>query len=364
MAGSRGLFVRQNGALGTTPLEARRALAGMLIRNSATAPRSGLIAPPDTVVQATPGWSYSIVPINPVVNRTTDEGAYVFSFEGTTTVTTDPAPGTDSRWDLIYVKQNDIEKGDPDNLPILGVVKGTPAASPSKPTSSVPDGALVLAEARIYSGSTSTQHASNTLAQVFPYTGLAGTPIKVRSKADRDLIAVPRVGQQVIRMDRDNHVQTYTGSGVSGWEYIGKPKRTYMVVNGTNFTNTAGTTSRLVATYENVTKPYARRMSMFGQSTVVGPALTGGTRKTIYVAMSFRVSSVEEAQSRTAFAWGDPGATLISSSLNPIRDYLIGSNVTPVARIWIQDVSGTGSTTMSVDPSFNEYYLEEIPEAD
>jgi len=364
MAGSRGLFVRQNGTLGTTPLEARRALAGMLIRNSATAPRSGLIAPPDTVVQSTPGWSYSIVPINPVINRTADEGAYVFSFEGTTTVTTDPAPGTDSRWDLIYVKQNDTEKGDPDNLPVLGVVKGTPAASPSKPTSSVPSGALVLAEARIYAGSTSTQHASNTLAQVFPYTGLVGSAIKVRSKADRDLITTPKVGQQVIRMDRDNHVQTYTGVGTSGWEYIGKPKRTYLAVNGVTFTNTVGSTSRLVATFPNVTKSYPRRMSMFGQATMINQALTGGARKTCYVAMSFLVSSVTDAQSRTAFAWGDPGAYLISTALRPVRDVLVGTDAQPLARIWIDEVSGSGTTTMSVDPSFNEYYIEEIPEAD
>jgi hypothetical protein len=364
MAGSKGLFVRQNGAVGTTPLEGRRAIGGMFVRNSATAPRSGLLNPPDVVVSATPGWSYSLAPINPAINRTADEGLYVFSFEGTTTVATDPSPGADSRWDLIYVKHNDMEKGDADNLPVLGVVKGTPSSSPSKPTGSLPGGALVLAEARIYAGSTSTQDALNTLTQVFPYTALSGAPLKVRDKADRDTITTPKLGQRVIRLDRDNFVQTYTGVGTSGWEYKDAPKRTYYAVNGTNFTNTTGTTSRVVATAVTATKPYARRMTLGGQGTMINAALSGGARKTVYLALSFLVSQIADVQARTAFAWGDPGAYLISTALRPARDVLIGANVNPLGRVWVEDVSGTGSSTLSIDPSFNEYWFEEIPEAD
>lgn len=363
MAGSKGLFVRQNGAVATTPVEARRALGGIFLRNSTTAPRTGLLNAPDIVVSATAGWSYSVAPINPVINRAADDGAYVFTFEGNTVVSTDASPGTDSRWDLIYVKHNDVEKGDPDNLPVLGVVKGLASASPAKPTGSLPNGALVIAEARIYAGSTSTQHASNTLSQVFPYTALAGAPVKVRNKTERDSIGVPVRGQQVIRMDRDNWIQTYTGVGSSGWEYLGQPKRTYFNINQ-DMVNATGTTDRVIATFPTVIKPYARRLTLGGHLTLINAALAAGTKKTVYVGLSFQQSSAAGIQSRTAYSWTDPGAYLISSALRPVRNHLLPADANPLARAWVVDVSGTGSSTVSIDPSFGELWYDEIPEAD
>lgn len=374
MAGSKGLFVRQHNTgtleapvwVATTPVEARRALGGMFVQNSPGVPRTGLLDPPDTVVTATAGMSYTLSAVHPVVHRTAGEGVYEYSFQGTTTVATAVAPGTDSRWDLIWAKQNDTEKGDPDNLVYFGVTNGAPSAVPSKPTASIPDGALVLAEARIYAGTTATQSAPNTLAQTFPYAALNGTPVKVRSKADRDTITAPRVGMEVIRMDRDNFVQTYTGNtagGASGWEYLGLPKRTYITVNGTTMTNTAGAVSRLIATVSTAPKPYARRMTLGGSAAMVAGAVSSGN-KTVYLALSFLQSTVTNAQARTAFAWVSPGSYLISSGLRPARDILVGANANPMGRIWVDDVGGSASTTMSIDPSFTEFYVDEIPEKD
>lgn len=371
MAGSKGLFVRQQNTgtaeapvwVATTPVEARRALGGLFIQNAPGIPRSGLVSPPDTVVTGTAGMSYALAGVNAVVNRTTDEGVYDFAFTGTTTVATTVAPGADSRYDLIWVKQNDIEKGDPDNLVYLGVTQGTASSSPARPTGSVPSGALVVGEARIYAGTTATQDAPNTIAQVFPYTAAAGAPIKVRSLADRDTITAPRMGQQVIRMDRDNFIQTYTGVGTSGWQYLDAPRRTYLTINGTNVTNVTGASSRVVANLPTDIKTYARRMTVGGFGTMISAAVSSGV-KTVYISVSLLQSSVTGSQGRTAFAWSSPGAYLISSALHPARNILVGASANPLARVWVEDTGGAQTTTLSIDPSFTEFYVEEIPEAD
>lgn len=362
MTGSRGLFVRQNGGVGTTPVEARRALGALFVQAAPDAPRSGLVGAPDVVVTGTGGMSYSVVPINPVIHRTTGEGVYDFTFQSTTTVGTDVAPGTDSRWDLIWVKQNDIEKGDADNLPVLGVTKGTPSSSPSKPTSSLPDGALVLAEARIYAGTLATNAAPNTIAQVFPWTAPQGAPVRVRSAADRNLITTPRIGQQVVRLDRDNHVQTYTGQGASGWEYKGPPVRTYLATGAVS--NVTDNASRLLASWPSVTKPYARRITLAGTATLTCGAVVSGS-KTVYVALSLIQSVVSAAQGRAAFSWTAPGAYLQTQSVRPARDILVGANASPLARLWIEEVTGGSvTTTISVAASLFEFYMDELPEAD
>lgn len=361
MSGSKGLFVRQNGAVGTTPVEGRRALAGLFYRNSATTPRSGLLNPPNTVVSATAGWSYSVVPINPIISRTADEGVYDFTFEGTTTVSTTVAPGADSRWDLIYVKHNDIEKSDADNLPVLGVVQGTASASPSKPTGSLPSGALVLAEARIYAGSTSTQDALNSLTQVFPYQAVAGTPLKVRNLADRNTITQPYLGMQVIRMDRDNHVQTYTGVGTSGWEWTSKPTRVYWdeTISGT----ATSASSRLLDTMPDDYKSYARRVSLGGQMTMTCGAIGSGS-KSVYLSVSVNSATAAGAQSRSAFSWVAPGAYLQTQPIAQSNNILLGSGINVLFRVWIEDLGGSVTTTPSVSDTLTNLWYEWLPEAD
>ncbi|MCE3613205.1 hypothetical protein LXJ57_25080, partial [Escherichia coli] len=59
--------------------------------------------------------SYNIAPINPVITRAAAAGAYVFSTTGTTSRKTTPAPGANSRYDIIWTKQNDTQFGDADN---------------------------------------------------------------------------------------------------------------------------------------------------------------------------------------------------------------------------------------------------------
>lgn len=203
---NRGLFVKQNGDVGTTPVDARRALAGLFAENAPGAPRTGLLEPASTsVVTGTANMSYNVSAFQAVVQRAATEGVYLFSGTGVTNVPTTAAPGTDKRYDLIWVKQNDLEKSDTlggvlDNSALVGVVQGSVAASPAKPYVGVPDGAYVIAEALVSAGATATNGALVTITQVWRYAALKGTPIWVRGTTERGEIT-PYVGMKVHRLD-------------------------------------------------------------------------------------------------------------------------------------------------------------------
>lgn len=220
MTVNRGMFVRALGAVGTTPIEARLALAGMLAHNAPGVPRSGLLDQSTALpVTGTGSMTYSIAPLTAVINRAANEGVYVVTLTGTTTVPTLAAPSSGSRYDLVYVKQNDPDKGDvidgtttPLNTAVVGVVQGDASTSPVRPTSKLPAGAYVLAEALIGANSASTSAASVSIAQLWRYTTSAGGAIPVRSTAERDEITAAE-GVRVRRLDV-GWIELYTAVGV------------------------------------------------------------------------------------------------------------------------------------------------------
>lgn len=202
MTVNRGLFVLQNGEEGTTPLEARRAFGGLFVENSPGNPRSGLLEPPSpTVVSGTADMSYNVGQCTAVVNRAATEGVYCFTLTGTTNVPTTAAPGTDKRYDLIWVKQLDIEKSDTlggvlSNKGTVGVTQGSVAASPVKPYTGVPEGAYVLAEALVSAGTTATNQGTVTISQVWSYAGLKGAPLWLRGDSEKSAIT-PHIGMKI-----------------------------------------------------------------------------------------------------------------------------------------------------------------------
>ncbi|GAA5229276.1 hypothetical protein [Arthrobacter cryoconiti] len=223
---NRGPGVALVGIIGTTPKEHRLAIAGQYAENAPGVPRSGLLVTGAVnVVTPKAGMGYDIIPVQSVINRTVGEGVYTPTTTGSTSVATDNAPGAGSRWDLLWVKQNDAAKGDTvpavggvaDNTAIFGVTVGSAAASPTKPIGDVPAGALVIAEAQIFAGTTGTNQAPSTITQVFPITAARGAPLPVRSVADRATITAPAIGQQVLRLDLAGiPVQIWTGTKWGG----------------------------------------------------------------------------------------------------------------------------------------------------
>lgn len=217
MALNRGNFVRNVSTVGTTPIEARLAQASAYAENAPGVPRSGVVwgAAANLVVPNGATMSFDISPFEVVISRAANEGVYVLTMTGATNLATTAAPGSGSRYDLVYVKQNDPDKGDANNAPVLGVVQGTSSTgTPTKPYGSVPAGGFVIAEARIFSGTTFASGGTNTMAQVFAWTTTRGGQIPVRDTTDRATITAPAVGQEVLRLDPANGplVERWTGT--------------------------------------------------------------------------------------------------------------------------------------------------------
>ncbi|UDL14626.1 minor tail protein [Arthrobacter phage KeAlii] len=356
MTANRGLFIRNVGSVGTTPIEGRLALAGLVFENSPGNPRSGLLDQrATTVVSGTANMSYDVAPCTPVISRAAGEGVYVFTLTGTSNVPTTAAPATGSRYDLIYVKQNDVDKGDPDNNAIVSVLQGTAAASPTKPYASLPDGAYVLAEALVQSGATATNTASVTITQVWKYTVLRGTPLPVRNKAERDEITGAR-GMEIIRLDTDDWTQTHDGTG---WKFVGWRRNEAPI---TWFLSTANN-SRQIALINDV-KPYARRVNVYGRLTVYCPTISAG-KEEINIAVSAATGQVASAQGKYRLNWGPGSANSdinLSANVNA-QNVPVGAGGDVVARLWIEVISGAVNLSPSAG-TYGDLYFDYIPEND
>ncbi|AZF97658.1 minor tail protein [Arthrobacter phage CallieOMalley] len=358
MTTKRGLFVPLNGTAGTTPIEARLALGGTLIENAPGVPRSGVLDNSKTALVYGSGASLThiIDPAHFVIHRTQGEGAYTFANEGPQTLAATAAPGSNSRVDLIWVKQNDTTKGDADNLAVAGQTVGTASATPTGNYAGVPAGALVLAEALIEVGDTLGNQISYT--QVFKYTATRGSLIKVRDKADRDTITSPSLGQQVLRMDRNNHVQQWNGTA---WKYISAPERYY--ADPATFSTTSNTADKVIGIVSAApTRSYATVVRVNGRLTVSSAAIGSGSLQ-LRTCVSANVELVDDAQAKSFVSFGPPGSYWLTGNME--TDWIaVGAGVSPRARIWTQVFSGGVAHAASNDRKHNHLWCEVLPADD
>jgi hypothetical protein len=103
------------------------------------------------------GMTYKVAAGVAVASRGTTYGAVEFLVPAST-VTTDVGPQSGARYDVIYAKPQDPSQGDSTADVVVGVVKGTAAASPSKP--SIPTGAVELRAYLVPQGATKTSQAT------------------------------------------------------------------------------------------------------------------------------------------------------------------------------------------------------------
>ena len=81
-----------------------------------------------------------------------------------------------SRYDVIWMRAHDLDKGDADNQVVLGVTQGTPAADPDIPINQVPSDAVRLAAMLVPAGMTQTKSCSTDGAERYamPYGASRG----------------------------------------------------------------------------------------------------------------------------------------------------------------------------------------------
>lgn len=206
---------RDAGGNGTTAQGSRLASGGLLSKNSTSAldVRTGVLFDGGgPVVTGAAGMTYSIRAHVAVTKMSNANGPTLVPNDSTVSVSTDPAPGSNSRIDVIWVRQRHVtgDGGSESSVaPEFGVAKGSSSVTPSAP--SIPAGAVELSRATVTTGTTATSGLTFTPGR---WTVANGAPVPVRSETERDAIgAFP--GLQVLRLDLNGLVETYTSAG--GW---------------------------------------------------------------------------------------------------------------------------------------------------
>lgn len=172
-------------------LDERRISQGRWARNADGTARLGVLpAHTNPIVTGRASMGYDIGAFNAVTARTAF-GVEGIANDGTVTVSTTPAPGSNSRIDVIWVRAQfgTPVSSDVSNDVAFGVTQGTPSATPTKPA--IPAGALEFATAEIPSTATTTLSSGVVITQTVPYTAAAGGTVLVRNRAELDAWAAP-----------------------------------------------------------------------------------------------------------------------------------------------------------------------------
>jgi hypothetical protein len=218
----------------TSAADARLADAGLIAPHGAgMAVRTGVLYGPGatalvTGTAATAPMTVNIAAHHWITTRGTADGVYRGAAEAVRTVNIAAAPASNSRIDVVYVKQNDTASTvSPDGTTgdVYAVVAGTAAATPTKPA--IPVGAEELAQLTIAAGATATNGAGVTITNTARLTVTRGSPVPVRNQTERDaLTAYP--GLKVFRIDL-GYEQTYASAN-DGW--LPTPWQTLPVFSG------------------------------------------------------------------------------------------------------------------------------------
>jgi hypothetical protein len=221
MTAQNGTWVSRDGSdNGTTPKSARLAMGGLLAKNGASGldVRKGVLWDgAGNVVAGTAAMSYTIRSCNTVVMPSATQGPVVVPNDASVTVTTTAAPGSNSRIDIIWVRQHLVAAdggADTDVIGEFGVAQGTAAASPSAPA--IPTGAVELARATVTTGATATN--TLTISQTHLWTVADGAPIPVRNDTERD--ALTEFDGMLVNHLGSDQLQRYDGST---WQSVSGP---------------------------------------------------------------------------------------------------------------------------------------------
>lgn len=305
----------------------RLSIAGMIAASGTTpAARTGVMWGPGstaliTGTSATGTMTVNVLAHHWVTSRATGDGVYLGTKETSTTVNIAAAPGTNSRIDVVYSKENDSASTiSPDGSTgeLYGVVTGTAAVSPTKPA--IPVGAVEIGTVTVAAGATNTAGAGVTIATTAALTVARGAPIPVRNQTERDALTT-YAGLTVNRLDTGKW--EIRNPGNTAWVTLADP-------------TLAAPSSPAWVDFPVVGSPYlAHDASNGAQAT---PPSTLST-KVQYRVENFRVFMRGRAYSSAGFGIGG------STGANPALASALPSNVRPTtwpARIWPTRDNGSG----------------------
>lgn len=241
MTAIKGLGTYGNAAGVVTPLDHKIAQAGALVKTTTPLKvRAGVFFQgTENLVTGTAGMAYSVAAYLIATQRSAGAGVVLGGNDGALSVATTAAPGSNSRIDIIYHWHREFSLDGTDSNPVIGVVQGTPAASPVAPSLAAFPGAVEIARATVAAGATATNGAGVTITNTCPFTTTDGGVVVVRTTTERDAFTDAVEGQLVFC--RSNKI-TYRWDG-SAWKLWDAPVTAFTptltsVTLGTGGTNT------------------------------------------------------------------------------------------------------------------------------
>lgn len=219
MTATHGEGTYGNGVGVVTPLEHKMAQVTEFVKTAANTVRAGVLWDGSaTLVSGKANMSYDVRALSVILTRGSTAGAVKLTNDAVYNVTTTAAPGSNSRYDVVYIWQREYSLDGTDSNPVIGVVQGTAAASPTVPSLAAFPGALELARILVPSGVTAT-NSGTTITQTGVFTAAAGGVVHVRNATERDA-GTWLSGQKIFQVDTSDP-QTLIGST---W-YSTKPTR-------------------------------------------------------------------------------------------------------------------------------------------
>lgn len=276
MSATHGEGVYGNAAGVTTPLDHKMAQVTEFVKTAANTVRSGVLWDGNTtLVSGKANMSYDVRAMSVVLTRGATAGVVKLANDAVYNVATTAAPGSNSRYDVVYIWQREYSLDGTDSNPVIGVVQGTAAASPTVPSLASFPGALELARILVPSGVTATNSGA-TITQTGVFTATAGGVLPFRNSTERD--AGSYVESQLGWLLDTDVLQKYNGSA---WFNLSNRDRIIPTITSTGGsaavdTATGEVTASGAITQLNVTIPNATRYKCF-EVTYVFRGSTSGT---------------------------------------------------------------------------------------
>ena len=219
MTAFKGLGTTGNGAGVVTPLDHKLAQAALVAKTTtALLVRAGVFFGGNaSLVAGTAGMAYSVAAYDICTQRSATAGVVFGGNDGALSVATTAAPGSNSRIDIIFHWHREFSIDGVDSNPVIGVIQGTPAASPAAPSLAAFPGAVELARATVAAGATATNGAGVTITQTAPFTTMDGGMLVERSKAALDAVT-NLAGRPSALVLADGIIYKWNGTMWKEWE--------------------------------------------------------------------------------------------------------------------------------------------------
>ena len=297
--------------------------------------RSGFrIDTASTILTAT-STTWSLQPCSAMLDpgASTHQGMYGWASDSVVTGAVNAADSTNPRKDIVYIQVNDSSAGDNSgatSAPVL-YLAGAPNVTPVAPT--LPPRSFLVGTIDVpKSGAGAPTVVLNT-ARFVP----AGVRLPVGSAAERP--PSPYAGQEVLRTDRNNHVQRWNGTA---WKWVSEPER--YVDSATTFDTSTSTSSMVIRTMTSVpTRSYATQIRVRAMAAVGSGAISSGALRLVFAA-SAGVATVDAAQAKAYMSFVAPGSYFETVSVEMGPWVPISAGQLPLVRAWIERLNPSAVT--------------------